>query len=229
MAQALHAMQREIDLLYSFEGPNFFYPKCSHLYMTIVEGPRHLFKNPWISITNLSKLYLDPDHTQHLVDEYMDMFTYTDEEVYALLELHVTDEYPRVFDTYYDNKYGMSRQEIKERIKVQSESEKEVDDAYEIEWLLYTRKDALAHFVYQRDKKKLSDPDDVFRWDLTSLIGNTIIGGMISRLVHEYVYPKNNKSTVDKVKQELIEYKEWLLDQSFVMSDRVTVLWKEYI
>ena len=223
-------MNREIDIIYSFEGPAFFYPKGTHLRTTIVELPKNLFKNPLISITNLAKLFLDPDHTQHLVEQYMDLFTYTDTEFSDFLSTYITRTFPKQFDHYYEEKYGMSRKEINERIKVQSTREKEEDDLYELNWLLYTQKDPLTHFMYSRDKNKRKDPDDVLLWDLTSLIGNTIIGGMISRLVHEYVYSgSKNKVILDSVKEQLVEYKEWLLDNSFVMSDRVTNLWKEYI
>ena len=223
-------MNREIDLIYSFESPSFFYPKGTHLRTTLVELPKNLFKNPMISVTNLSKLFLDPDHTQHLVEQYMDFFTYTDTQFSDFLSSYIPSMFENAFDHYYETKYGMSRKEINERVKVQSTREKEDDDLYELNWLLYTRKDPMTQFMYSRDKNLRKDPNDVLRWDLTSLIGNTIIGGMISRLVHEYVYSNSkNKVTLDAVKEELIEYKEWLLDNSFVMSDRVHNLWKEYI
>lgn len=237
----------DIELIYNFNSKttygSFYYPKGYHVKTNFVKTPCKDFTNSTLSIKTLVYLYLDKNAFETKLKNVINFFTYTNEDVEQyIFQFMIPKQFPNVFDDYYENKYAMKRSEILDLVKVRSEKEIQQDNEFELAYL--KQHDNVTKFMYNRirknkknEYKKLKDlnNEDLFHWNMVSLIGNTILGGMLSRLVYEYVQFYNQSSKcltlkeLNNIKEELVDFKDFLLEFTFQMSPHVEELWTNYI
>jgi len=236
-----------IELIYNFNSKAtyeyFYYPKGYHVKTTFVKIPSKDFTNSSLSIKTLASLYLDKKAFETKLKNVIDFFTYTNEDVEQyIFQYRIPKEFANIFDDYYENKYAMKRSEILDLVKVRSEKEINQDNEFELAYL--KQHDNVTKFMYNRirknkknEYKKLKDlnNEDLFDWNMVSLIGNTILGGMLSRLVYEYIQFYSHSSNcltlkeLNNIKEEIIDFKDFLLNFTFQMSPSVEKLWTNYI
>lgn len=232
-----------ISLIYNFNSyEQFYYIKGYNFRTKFIKNPRNEFSDKNLSFVTLTDYYLDKERFEKELKNILRFYSFqTDEDLERyIFQYLIPKNFPNVFDNYYENKYAMTRSELLDLVKVRSEKEIIVDTKFELDFL-NNMKDPILQFINREKtcftKVKNINNNDQFHWSITSAIGNTILGGMISRLVYEYIecYSRriyeNGLSVyeLDCIKDKIIDFKEFLLEFPFEMSKTVESLWERYI
>lgn len=232
-----------IELIYNFNSYEpFYYIKGYNFRTKFIKNPRTDFHDKKIPFETLSDYYLDKKRFETDLKNALRFYSFQNNEDLEryIFQYHIPKNFPNVFDNYYENKYAMTRSELLDLVKVRSEKEISDDNKFELDFL-NKMNDPILQFISRKKtcftKVKNINNTDPFHWSITSAIGNTILGGMLSRLVYEYIecysrrIDENGLSVydLDNIKDKIIDFKEFLLEFPFEMSETVASLWKRYM
>ena len=166
-------IQRPIHRPYN-RYPKPFYPKGYGFWcINVIQ-----VENQFVSNTNLYELaekYFDVTRILTEVDDMMEHFKTTDQNIEGCHDEYVENHLQHVFDEYYMEKYNYNRDEVLEK-NIRNEE----DLKYEMTDLVMN--DEEMNFWYKIGCRKNVDAVENFKSDIASAMANTIVNGMAYRL-----------------------------------------------
>jgi len=156
--------------------PKPFYPtKTGYDFWQCVIGIENHFIYSNTSLYELAEKYFDITRILVEVDDMIDYFKTTEENIENCHDEYVKNHLPHVFDDYYMEKYNYNRSEILEK-KIRTKE----DLKYEMTDLVMN--DEEINFWYTIGCRKSVDAVENFKSDIASAMANTIVNGMAYRL-----------------------------------------------
>lgn len=205
-------------LSYNFDSyTKFYYPTGYGFSTEYIYKPKRNFMNTNLSIDFLANKYLSKETFSKAIISVLNFYRFEDnfcEKFY----------YPIFFDDYYINKYGCNREDMKNNIVIRSIRDISKDYKYEEkiinEMLLDKDVDMEIKFIITIGSKPGSREWLEFKNNIVNAIGNTILGGMMSRLEYERYIDSN-------ILKKIIDFRNYIISEyKFIFTETVLKYFK---
>ena len=204
-----------MDLIYTFYISNNKFGLLESV-QEIITKYREDFNNPSMTLRELCFQYLKYEKVKNECDKVLKSLEYSDQQIDDYIQTLSSSKYPNYFDYYYMDRYGMTRSELLEKVRVRTINEEKDDFDYEKNSLLL--KDERLCLICNLEKSY----NEYFQKLLTIFVEATL-GGLIARVVYEKLNGELSKQPHDlsDIQNKIYIFREKIENDYYIELDTI--------